>query len=304
MGGKFLKIGILVAAVVGMISCNNIENQDEQRIIENEQAIEKYIADSSLSLTKDSNGFYYKITQTGSGVKPEVGEEVTVKYDVYLLNGLKVWTSAKDTVKTAKFPAFTGYMFVVPGMELALNLMKPGDKATILAPFYLGFGNYTSILSGFSTNATIPQYSPVRVDMEFVSKRTEVQQIDSYLTANKLTPTYRTSDNLIVVKTATITEGDTIGPNKVVKIKYVGKLLNGTVFDEGKDVLQFTTGTGNSNLITGFDRAIRKMKVNEKATIILPSATAYGKTGRANSQGSNFVIKPYEPIMFNVEVQP
>lgn len=304
MGGKFLKIGIFVAAVVGMVSCNNIDNQDEQRIIENEQAIEKYIADSSLSLTKDNNGFYYKITRGTSSDEVKVGEEVTVKYDIYLLSGLKVWTSVKDTVKTVKFPAFTGAPFVVPAMELGINLMRAGDKATILSPYYIGFGNYTSILTGYNTNATIPQYSPIRVEMELVSKRTEVQQIDNYLTANKLVPTYRTSDNLIVVKTAEVATGDTIGPNKVVKVKYVGKLLNGTVFDEGKEILQFTTGTGNSNLITGFDRAIRKMKVNEKATIILPSATAYGKGGRANSQGSNYVIKPYEPILFNVEVQP
>ncbi|MCE7042928.1 FKBP-type peptidyl-prolyl cis-trans isomerase [Dyadobacter sp. CY312] len=305
MGGKYLKIGVLAAVVVGMVSCNKMDNNnDEEKIKENETAIEKYVADSSISVTRDPQGFYYKITPNASGVKAAVGEEVTVKYDMYLLNGSRVWTSKKDTVTIAKFPALSGYMFVLPAMELTMNLMKTGEKATIFAPFYLGFGNYTSVLSGFPGSVSIPSYSPIRVEMELISKKTEVQQIDQFITTKKLTVTERTSDNLVIAKTFIVSAGDTLGRNKPVKVKYVGKLMDGTVFDEGKDILTFTTGSGNNTLITGFDRAIRKMKVNEKATIILPSATAYGKNGRANTAGSNFVIKPYQPITFEVEVQP
>ena len=302
MGGKYLKIGILAAVVVSMVSCNKVDNQDEEKIKENETAIEKYVADSSINVTRDTQGFYYKITPNASGVKPAAGDEVTVKYDMYLLDGKRVWTSTKDTVTTAKFPAFTRYMFVLPAMELAMNLMKTGEKATVFAPFYLGFGNYTSVLSGFPGSVSIPRYSPIRIEMELIKKRTEVEQINDFIALKKLNVTERTPDNVVIAKSFVVPTGDTVGVNKLVKVKYVGKLLDGTVFDPGKDILTFTTG--GRDMISGFDRAIRKMKVNEKATIVLPSATAYGVGGRPNAAGSDFVIRPYQPISFEVEIQP
>ncbi|TDE12429.1 FKBP-type peptidyl-prolyl cis-trans isomerase [Dyadobacter psychrotolerans] len=305
MISRYLKMSVLSAVVVGLVSCNKgMDNsEEEQKIVENEQAIEKYIADSSLSVTRDSQGFYYStVTSNPIGTKAAVGEEVTVRYNMYLLDGTRIWTSERDTVKSSKFPFYTGFRFVLPGMELALNTMRTGEKIKLLVPFYLGFGNYTNVLTGYSTNATIPTYSPVRIDMEFVGKRTEIEQINEYIAAKKLTVSERTSDNLVIVKTTPVTTGDTLGSNKAVKIKYVGKLLDGTVFDPGTNPLEFTTGTGRNNLITGFDRGIRRLKTGEKATLILPSAIAYAKNGVVNSAQTNFSIRPYQPIVFEVEV--
>ena len=305
MISNYLKISFLAAVVVGLVSCNKgMDNsEEEQRIVENEQAIEKYIADSALTVTRDPQGFYYSSVKSNpTGTKAAVGEEVSIRYNMYLLNGTRIWTSERDTIKLSKYPFYTGYAFVLPGMELALNTMRIGEKIKLFVPFYLGFGTSSRVLTGYSTNATIPTYSPVRIDMEFVGKRTEIEQINEFIAAKKLTVSERTNDNLVIVKTAPVITGDTLGSNKAVKIKYVGKLLDGTVFDPGTTPLEFTTGAGRNNLISGFDRAIRRLKIGEKATLILPSAIAYGKNGAVNSAQTNFTVKPYQPISFEVEV--
>ncbi|WP_221389822.1 FKBP-type peptidyl-prolyl cis-trans isomerase [Dyadobacter sp. NIV53] len=299
---NYLKLSMLVAFVVGMVSCNKgFDNVDEQKIIENENAIEKYIADSNITVVRDTSGLYYKLTANPTGSRIAIGEEATIRYNAYLLNGTKVWTSVKDTVKNFKYPYYSGYLFVLPGMERMLTLMRTGDRATIFLPYYLGFGRAAGIPWGYSTNANIPDYSAIRVDMEFVGKRSEVQQIDDFIKAKELTVTLRTTDNLVIVKTTAVATGDTLGTGKTVNVKYAGKLLDGTVFDPGAKPLSFVTGP-NSGLITGFDRAIRKLKVGEKATIILPSALGYTNRGKINSGGTDFVIRPYQPITFDVEV--
>ena len=301
---NYLKLSMLLAFVVGMVSCNKgFENDDEQKIIENETAIKKYIADSSFTnMGQDTSGLYYKVLNPNpAGAKIAIGEEATIRYNAYLLNGTKVWTSVKDTVKNFRYPYYSGYLFVLPGMERMIRLMRTGEKATILLPYYLGFGRAAGIPWGYSTNANIPDYSAIRVDMEFVGKRSELQQINEYIAAKALKVTERTTDNLVIIKTTTVAAGDTIGSGKTVNVKYSGKLLNGTVFDPGTKPLSFITGP-NSGYITGFDRAVRKMKKGEKATIILPSALGYTNRGQINSGGTDFVIRPYQPITFDIEI--
>jgi len=65
--------------------------------------------------------------------------------------------------------------------------------------------------------------------------------------------------------------------NDKVKVHYTGKLTNGEVFDssEGRDPLEFTVGGGQ--MIKGFDEAVSGMEVNEKKTVTIPSAEAYGE---------------------------
>ncbi|PWH86336.1 FKBP-type peptidyl-prolyl cis-trans isomerase [Brumimicrobium oceani] len=65
--------------------------------------------------------------------------------------------------------------------------------------------------------------------------------------------------------------------NDKVKVHYTGKLANGEVFDssEGRDPMEFQVGTGQ--LIPGFENGVIDMKVNEKKTIVIPSAEAYGE---------------------------
>jgi len=63
-----------------------------------------------------------------------------------------------------------------------------------------------------------------------------------------------------------------------VKVHYTGKLGNGEVFDtsEGREPLEFQMGQGQ--LIPGFENGVLDMKLNEKKTVVIPCAQAYGES--------------------------
>ena len=65
--------------------------------------------------------------------------------------------------------------------------------------------------------------------------------------------------------------------NNRVKVNYTGKLTDGQIFDssEGKEPLEITLGQGQ--LIPGFEKGLIDMKLNEKKTITVAKAEAYGE---------------------------
>ncbi len=62
-----------------------------------------------------------------------------------------------------------------------------------------------------------------------------------------------------------------------VKVKYTGRLADGTVFDssEGRPPLEVVLGSGH--VIQGFDEALTGMVVGEKKTVVIPVEKAYGE---------------------------
>jgi len=61
-----------------------------------------------------------------------------------------------------------------------------------------------------------------------------------------------------------------------VKVKYTGRLFDGTVFDtsEGRAPLEVVLGSGE--VIPGFDEALIGMETGEKKTVTIPVEKAYG----------------------------
>ena len=276
---------LMMSMIVGLTGCmDNDGNQDEAKIAENETAIQAFLKTDSLgaSAAKDSSGLYDLTRKANpAGERAKKGDAASVKFTCYLLNGTKVLAGPGDS--TYSFPA-EGYYTGFPGLERSIFLMRTGEKATFLLPYYLAFGNVERV--------NIPAYSPIRLDVEFVKTRTEVQQIDDYLLKKKFEVSERTSDNLVIVRTNTVT-GDKIGTGKSVSVKYKGSYLNGNKFDEG--TINLTTGM--NNVVSGFDVAVQKMRKTEKIIAIFPSPLGYKATGYGS-------IPPYTPLQFELEVLP
>lgn len=284
---KFLRLGVFVAGMLGMVSClKSVDSQDDKKIAENEAAIEKYIVDNSLTdkVVRETNGIiYYKERTNPAGATPQTGDEASVKMVAYLLDGTKAY-EPKDSI--VSFPV-DGFATQIGGLELGVKLLKTGEKGSFLLPYYYAFGTYST--------STLPAYSPVRMEIELVKLRSEVKQIEDYVKAKEYKVSEVTINNLYLVRTNEVA-GDTLGSGKSVTVKYVGKTLNGATFDEGT----LTHTTNASNTILGFDRAIRKMRVGEKAIAIFPSALGYGKTGV--ERNNTWVITPYQPLVFELEI--
>lgn len=85
-------------------------------------------------------------------------------------------------------------------------------------------------------------------------------------TAPPVTTTQQSSSS-----SETARDGDT------VYVHYTGTLNDGSQFDSsvGKDPLVFVLGAGN--MITGFENAVRGMKVGESKTVTLAPEEAYGQ---------------------------
>merc|ERR1712156_636038 len=77
-----------------------------------------------------------------------------------------------------------------------------------------------------------------------------------------------------------------------IKWKYVGKLLNGTVFHEG----DFKATIGRGHVIHGVDEGMRGMCVGEKRTITIHPDWAYGERGNPG------VVPPNAVLIFDVEM--
>jgi FKBP-type peptidyl-prolyl cis-trans isomerase 2 len=69
-----------------------------------------------------------------------------------------------------------------------------------------------------------------------------------------------------------------IKANDKVKVHYTGKLSNGEIFDSSlqREPLEFQMGQGQ--LIPGFEKGLIDMSINEKKTIVIPAAEAYGES--------------------------
>jgi FKBP-type peptidyl-prolyl cis-trans isomerase len=86
----------------------------------------------------------------------------------------------------------------------------------------------------------------------------------------------------------------TKGQNVVVH--YSATLLDGSKFDSSYDrnqPLAFTLGVGQ--VIKGWDEGIAMMNIGGKATLIIPSALAYGERDLG-------IIPPYSTLVFDVEL--
>tara|TARA_Y100000590_G_scaffold259566_1_gene291462 strand:- start:2992 stop:3705 length:714 start_codon:yes stop_codon:yes gene_type:complete len=82
-----------------------------------------------------------------------------------------------------------------------------------------------------------------------------------------------------------------------IKVHYIGKLENGTVFDNSyKRKKPFSFQIGTRQVIEGWEIGLLGMHEKGKRTIFIPSRLAYGKVGAGNK------IPPNSNLIFNIEI--
>ena len=111
----------------------------EEEIQEKAKAeMNKSIDEVSKGFEKTATGLRYKITQTNAaGKKAKRGDNIQVHYTGTLLDGTK-FDSSVDRGKPISFPIGTGR--VIPGWDEGIMLLKEGEKARLIIPSYLGYG--------------------------------------------------------------------------------------------------------------------------------------------------------------------
>jgi len=91
--------------------------------------------------------------------------------------------------------------------------------------------------------------------------------------------------------------GDLVKTGDLVSVLYKGQLLDGTVFDETKDVTKpFTFRVGRGQVIDAWEQGLTLMRVGEKRILIVPFELGYG------TRGDPPKIPKRATLLFEVEV--
>jgi FKBP-type peptidyl-prolyl cis-trans isomerase len=281
--------------ILSLTSC--LSNEAENISANNEAEIQNYLKFKNLTPMKSPEGMYYSITTANpAGKTPAQGDLVKMYLKMSLLSG-SIIDSTRKTLKQARGFVYYGGNSIY---NLPLSTMKKGEKGYFILPSNLAF-------QGTSFDG-LPAFSVIRIDLEIESIQTEQQQIDSMKVANKMTDAVTTSSGLVFKKLVQNPTGAEVKTGMTFSATYLGRFSyaylqnesassSNVIYDSKFDSGILTGSAGTGNLIKGFDEAILRMKVGEKAQFIIPSNIAYGTGGSSSGK-----IPGYAPLYFEVTI--
>jgi FKBP-type peptidyl-prolyl cis-trans isomerase len=294
---KMKSIYLFLCISLGLLSgCafNEINQQTEQA----DAAIQKYIKDRNLTMQKTADGMYFlKDTKGSTGKTASASDLIKFHYKMTLLDGTlvdstnRVLNQFKAEVWGTKATVFT----------LPLSNLKEGESGVFILPASLAFGG--------SSFGNVPSYSTIRVDITVIAIRTEAEQMADMKVAYGMENAELTTSGMFFKKLVEKPSAAQVLVGQNVVVSYVGKFGYGVLQQDsaGKWFYSPTFGSGtigsatsayyagSGNLISGFEEAVMKLRIGEKASIILPYKLAYGTAG-------NTAIPGYSPLYFEIEI--
>jgi FKBP-type peptidyl-prolyl cis-trans isomerase len=287
----------LLTASLLTTACKKDDEPTTDYTAVDDAAIKKYLADNSITTAqKQTSGLYYiPVTTNTSAPQPTANQVVSILYTGQLLDGTVFdATSQRDNTPLS---FVLGVNRIIPGLEQGISLMHKGDKAVFLIPSGLAYGT-SGAAPGIPANAVI-RFEVELTDINTSFANPDDDLITRYLAKNKITTAQKQASGLYFVPTTSNPAGAPIAAGKTVSVLYTGKLLNGTVFDatsqRNNAPFTFVVGAMPKQVIPGFDEGISLMRKGEKATLLIPSALAYGSSGSGT-------IPANSVITFDVEV--
>ena len=231
--------------------------------------------------TTDS-GLQYKITKKGIGIQPQKGDRVKVHYTGKLQNG-EIFDSSLKRGKPFEFELGAGR--VIKGWDEGIAYLHEGDKATLIIPPELGYGDRKV--------GKIPANSTIIFDVELV-KVIPKPKIKPFDIEGKATIYSNTGLKFIIVEAG---EGESPKKGQTVVVNYTGYLPDGSIFDSSfnrEKPFEFKLGVGQ--VIKGWDEGVSFMKKGGKIRFIIPWKLAYGEDGRPPK------IPPKTDLTFDIEL--
>jgi FKBP-type peptidyl-prolyl cis-trans isomerase FkpA len=267
--------------------------------------------------TRAENGLHYKFfNHDENGTTVKEGDKI---YISYLITNQKNDSVIIDSRKTsADGTGYVNFSFkkssFVGSFEDGMMMMAKGDSAAFIASadsFFLKSNGMTELPKGINPGENLKAIFKIKdimpaAEVEAQQKKdmaarevqmreaeaNEMPDIQKFLTDNKIN-VKPTASGLYYVE---VKKGTGAMPKAtdVVKVHYTGKFLDGRVFDssvERGEPVEFPL----YQVIRGWTEGLGMMRKGGKAKFVVPSAIAYGPTGR---QG----IPPYSPLYFEVEL--
>ena len=261
---------------------------------------------------KTANGLEYVRLMEGKGRQSQAGDIIKGK--------LVLSTDKGDTIFSIDepMPIFqidtTHPSFLTDG----LLSLREGDSVT----FYIPTDTLTKYMGELPADIDKYMLYSIKVDRLYTEEEMQAEQKaeeDAALAAEQAAIARYLEENAIKIEpeesgiyfnTTKKGSGKTIAQGQAVKVNYIGKLLNGKLFDTNiesvakennvynpqrpYEPMEVPAGVGQ--MIPGFDEALLKMKKGGKATVIIPFAQAYG----SRDMGPD--IPAYSTLVFDIEI--
>jgi len=238
---------------------------------------------SEEDLTTTASGLKYVVLEEGSGPQAEAGQVVSVNYVGTLEDGTEFDNSYK---RGAPIQFVLGKQQVIPGWDEGIGLLNVGDKARLVIPPDLAYGEA-------GAGGVIPPNATLIFDVELVDISPGAPEAPSEVADGDFTVT----DSGLKYYDIKVGDGEAPAKGQTVTAHYTGWLEDGTKFDSSLDRGQpFSFKLGAGQVIPGWDEGIGTMKVGGVRQLIIPPDLAYG------ARGAGGVIPPNATLTFEVEL--
>jgi len=230
-----------------------------------------------------ASGLKYIITEHGRGVKAEKGAVVKVHYIGRLTNDT-IFDSSYKRKKPFSFTLGKGQ--VIKGWDEGISYLHQGDKARLIIPANLGYGN--------RTKPNIPANSTLIFDVNLIEVQNPIK-IEPFNVKGKDTITTASGLKYIIVKKGA-PKNTQAQKGDIVTVNYSGYFKNGKMFDSSiKRRKPFKTIVGEGRVIRGWDEGLMLMKTGDKFRFIIPYYLAYGQRKRG-------AIPAKSDLIFDIEM--
>lgn len=194
----------------------------------------------------------------GTGATIALDSTVVTQCDVVLSERL---TDGTYTISTSATKILVDNFSILAGLDKGMRGMRVGGQRTITIPPRFAYGNKKS--------GNVPANATVIYDVQL--NKTELFQIQDSI----------------------IGTGDTAKVNTTVNVTYVGRLLNGNIFDATVAGSTFPFRIGAGSVIRGWDVGVLGMRVNGRRRLIIPSLLGYKDV-------QNGKIPPNSTLVFDI----
>lgn len=220
-----------------------------------------------------------------NATKAENGDNIEVHYTGYFEDG-KIFDSSVRRNEPIQFTLGKGQ--VIKGWEEGLAMLSEGEKARIIIPYPLAYGEN-------GRPPAIPAKANLIFDVELIRVHKPVKPV-AFDTKGKDTIKTPSGLQYIIVKKADKNAAKA-EKGKIVKVHYTGYFEDNRMFDssvERDTPFEFKLGSGM--VIKGWDEGVALMHVGEKIRFLIPYQLAYGENGYPGA------IPPKSNLIFDVEL--
>ncbi|MBS1507351.1 MAG: FKBP-type peptidyl-prolyl cis-trans isomerase [Bacteroidetes bacterium] len=240
-------------------------------------AISSYLKQNKITASKLSQGIWFSIDSTSTGIRPVFNDSVSVNYTMKLL-------STGTVVDQTTSPLTMTLNNYINGIQLAMPQFQQGMKGRMFIPSYYGYGN--------TANGSVPANTNLLFEFKVVKVydyqlKADTVAIDKYLKTNSINALTDASGLRYTV--------DSLGNGALANIQdYVTFTYTAKLMDSGLQIDQAINPVKSKlvDLILGWQIGLVNIPEGSKFTLYVPSRLAYGSTVKSSiPANSNLIFK-------------